>query len=210
MGLINMYYQRRANLDDAKAIAPLWMAFLEERSQHDPGMVLKPDFDFVSYVKQKLESPYIYGFILEYGEHKKIVGFLFVYVHDETPSLDYDGVTDSPFQPRRLGGAIGLYVEEKHRQPDAICLLVEGAIALAQKLKISDIDLLISIEQTGVHKLLERFGFKKAAIQYTQHYEIKDKNLPPLKPQVSQSSKFIVINIKSVYRSIMKTLGGAN
>ncbi|CCQ64819.1 hypothetical protein CWATWH0402_1827 [Crocosphaera watsonii WH 0402] len=89
-------------------------------------------------------------------------------------------------------------------------MLVEGAIALAQKLKISDIDLLISIEQTGVHKLLERFGFKKAAIQYTQHYEIKDKNLPPLKPQVSQSSKFIVINIKSVYRSIMKTLGWAN
>ncbi|CCQ64818.1 hypothetical protein CWATWH0402_1826 [Crocosphaera watsonii WH 0402] len=34
---------------------------------------------------------------MEYGEHKKIVGFLFVYVHDETPSLDYDGVTDSLF-----------------------------------------------------------------------------------------------------------------
>ena len=181
-----MYYQRLATLNDTTAIALLWQEFLQERSHHDLSMVLKPDFDYVSYIKQKLKSDNIRGFILEYGENKQIVGFLFIYVHDETPNLDYGGMTDSPFQPRRIGGAIGMYIEEEHRKPDAIRLLVQAAIALAEELKISDIDLLISIEQTGVHKLLERFGFQKAAIQYTKHYEITGGNLPPLKNQVSE------------------------
>lgn len=180
-----MYYQRRTNLNDAVAIAPLWEAFLMERSHHDPSLVLKPHFDYVLYVKQKLESPSIYGFLIEYGEIKDIVGFLFVYVHDEIPSLDYEGMMDSPFQPRRIGGAIGMYVLEEHRQPEAITLLVESAIALAEELKISDIDLLISTEQTGVQKLLERFGFQKAAIQYTKHYEITGQNLPTLQTPTS-------------------------
>ncbi len=175
-----MYYQRQANLDDATKIAPLWKAFLQKRSKHDPSIILKPNFDYVAYIKQKLESESIYGFLLEHGEKKDIVGFLFVYVHDETSYLDNGGITDSPFQPRRMGGAIGMYIKEEHRKPEAITLLVESAIALAKELKISNIDLLISMEQKGIHKLLERFGFKKAAIQYTQNYEITHEDLPKL------------------------------
>ncbi|MDJ0510465.1 MAG: GNAT family N-acetyltransferase [Crocosphaera sp.] len=181
-----MYYQRRANLDDAAAIAPLWMAFLKERSQHDLSMILKPDFDYLSYVKQKLDSASIYTFVLEEGENKHIVGFLSTYFHDEAPALDYEGIGDNPFQPRRIGGAIGMYVQPEHRQPQAIAQLVEEGLKLAQKLKITDFDLLISMEQTGVHKLLERFGFTKAAIQYTKHYDISESELETLKSPVSQ------------------------
>ncbi|MDJ0599675.1 MAG: GNAT family N-acetyltransferase [Crocosphaera sp.] len=109
------------------------------------------------------------------------------YVHDETPSLDYENINDSPFLPRRIGGAIGMYIQPQHRKPEAIGLLVESAIAFAQELKISDLDLLISIEQTGVQKLLEKFGFKKAAIQYSQHYDISNQDLPKLQTPTSQN-----------------------
>jgi hypothetical protein len=59
---------------------------------------------------------------------------------------------------------------------------MEAAIAKAEELKVTDIDLLISIDQRGIHALLERFGFIKSAIQYTKHYEITDENLPNLHP----------------------------
>jgi hypothetical protein len=65
-------------------------------------------------------------------------------------------------------------------------LLIEAAIAKAEELKVSDIDLLITVEQTGIHRLLERFGLRKAAIQYTKHYEITDRELPPLKTTASE------------------------
>ncbi len=181
-----MYYVRRAKLDDATMIAPLWMAFLEERSQHDLSIVLIPDFDYVSYVKQKLESRSLHTFVLEFAENRQIVGFLCVYFHDEIPSLNYEGMRDTPFQPRRIGGAIGMYVQPQHRKPESITLLVESAIALSEELKVTDFDLLISMEQTGVHKLLERFGFKKAAIQYTKHSEIEESELPKLESPVSE------------------------
>ncbi len=181
-----MYQQRLGNLEDATAIASLWKTFLKERSQQDLSMILKADFDYLSYVKKKLESPSIYTFILEESDSKQIVGFLSTYFHDETSTFDYESIGNSPFQPRRVGGAIGMYIQPKHRQPEAISLLVESALALSEKLKISDLDLLISIEQTGVHKLLERFGFKKAAIQYTKHYQIDESELPSLEPPVAE------------------------
>lgn len=181
-----MYSQRLATSNDASEIAPLWMAFLQERSQYDLSMILIPDFDYVSYVKQKLESRSIYTFVLELAENRHIVGFLCVYFHDEIPSLNYEGMTDTPFKPRRIGGAIGMYVQPEHRQPEAITLLVESAIALSEELKITDFDLLISMEQTGVHKLLERFGFKKAAIQYTKHSDIEESELPKLEYPISE------------------------
>ncbi|MDJ0662292.1 MAG: GNAT family N-acetyltransferase [Crocosphaera sp.] len=182
-----MYQQRLGKVDDATAIAPLWQTFLQERAKYDPSIILKTDFDYVSYVKKKLASPSIYGFLLEYGESQEIVGFLFTYVHDETPTLDYEDVNDSPFLPRRIGGAIGMYIQPPHRKPEAISLLIESAIALAKELKISDLDLLISIEQTAVQKLLEKFGFKKAAIQYSQHYDISDQNLPRLRTPTTEN-----------------------
>ncbi len=120
-----MYSQRLATPNDASAIAPLWMAFLEERSQYDLSMVLIPNFDYVSYVKEKLESRSIRTFVLEYSENGQIVGFLCVYFHDE--------MTDTPFQRRRIGGAIGMYVQPRHRKAEAITLLVESAIALSEE-----------------------------------------------------------------------------
>lgn len=184
-----MYNQRLATLDDASAIAPLWGAFLQQRAEANSSMVLKSEFDYESYVEQKLKSPYIYGFVLESEANQQIVGFLFIYIHDETPTLDFPEIVDSPFVPRRMGGVIGMYVKEEHRKPEAIQLLVKSALELAEELKISDIDLLISIEQKGVQKLLERFGFNKSAIQYTKHYEITETNLPPLKKAVSENIK---------------------
>lgn len=180
------YHQRLANLKDATVIGPLWEAFLKERTHFDRSLILKPDFDYVAYVKRKLSSPSVYGFLLEYGESKEIVGFLFIYIQDETPTLDFEAMIDSPFQPRRMGGAIGMYVQEEHRRPDSISLLVESAIAFAEDLKINDIDLLLSIEQTGVHKLVERLGFQKAAIQYTKHYEVEQNELPSLPKKASE------------------------
>ena len=182
-----MYDHRLASIDDAKAIASLWQEFLLERSQQDTSMVLKPKFDYLTYVQKKLESPSVYTFVLEHGETKHIVGFLSTYVRDENPSLDDEGIIESPFQPRRIGSAIGMYIQKPHRQQTGV--LIKAAITLAEELKVSDLDLLISIEQKAVHKLLERSGFTKGAIQYTRHYEITEKDLPPLKRSVSQGIK---------------------
>ena len=181
-----MYQQRLATPNDARLIAPLWHDFLKQRSQFDPSLNLKPQFDYEAYVQRQLQQPSTFGFLLEQIEKQEIVGFLFVYVHDDIPTGDFGDPLASPFVRRRVGGAIGLYVQEAHRQPEAIGLLIEAAIAKAEALKVSDIDLLISDEQKGIHRLLERFGFIKAAIQYTKHYEIADKDLPPLKTTVSE------------------------
>ena len=176
------YIQRIATLSDASAIALLWKAFVEARFQADPSMRLKAEFDYERYVTYQLKKPLSFGFLLEYAE--EIVGFLFIYIYDETPPPQVSALEmlENPFIPRRVGAVLGLYVQEAHRKPSTINLLIEAAIAKAQKLKVTDIDLLISIEQTGIHTLLERFGFTKAAIQYTKHYDITDKNLPNLRP----------------------------
>jgi hypothetical protein len=119
---------------------------------------------------------------LEYEQ--QIVGFLFTYVYDEAPPPQISALEmwQNPFIPRRVGAVLGMYVKEKHRKPETINLLIEAAIAKAEELKVSDIDLLISIDQTGIQALLERFGFVKAAIQYTKHFDISEKDLPSLHP----------------------------
>lgn len=88
---------------------------------------------------------------------------------------------ENPFVPRRVGAVLGMYVQESHRKPATISFLTEAAIAKAEELKVTDIDLLVSIDQTGIHALLERFSFTKAAIQYTKHYDITGTNLPNLR-----------------------------
>jgi GNAT superfamily N-acetyltransferase len=181
-----MYQQRLATLNDAASIASLWREFLQQRSQFDPSLTLKPQFDYEAYVRRQLQQPSIYGFLLERVGNQEIVGFLFIYIQDEMRLGDLGEGLDSPFVARRVGGAIGLYVQKAHRRPEAIALLVEAAIAQAEELKVSDIDLLISIEQTGIHRLMERFGFTEAAIQYTKHYEITERELPPLRTPVSE------------------------
>jgi len=177
-----MYHQRLATSEDAIKIAPLWQAFVEARSQADPSMRFKAKFDYQRYVTAQLNKPFSFGFLLEYAE--KIVGFLFIYIYDETPppQISELELLENPFVPRRVGAVLGMYVQEPHRKPATITLLTEAAIAKAEELKVTDIDLLISIDQTGIHALLERFGFTKAAIQYTKHYDITGTNLPNLRP----------------------------
>lgn len=182
-----MYNSRLATFNDLVPLSLLWEQFLKERAQHDPSILLQSNFDYESYVKRQLQQSSTYGFLLEYGNHQEIVGFLFVYVHDESNYLD--DTFNNPFIPRRVGGAIGMYIKEEHRKSQAIKLLIEAALKLAEDLKISDIDLLISSEQTGIHSLLERFGFTKSAIQYTKHYEVTEQNLPPLKSVISEGIK---------------------
>jgi hypothetical protein len=61
--------------------------------------------------------------------------------------------------------------------------MVEAAIALAKDQKITDIDLLIAADQTGIHALLRRLGFTQAAFQFSKHYTLPDdQNLPSLHP----------------------------
>lgn len=181
------YSLRIATLKDKGEIAPLWRNFLEERAQEDISFNLKSDFDYEAYIQQQLKQPSTYGFLLQYGDKKELVGFLFVYVYDEQVPTEIEHTWETPFQPRRIGGAIGMYIKEQHRKPDGIKLLIEAAIAKAEELKVSDLDLLISASQTGIHKLLERFGFTKSAVQYTKHYQVTDKDLPPLKSFVTEN-----------------------
>jgi GNAT superfamily N-acetyltransferase len=182
-----MYHQRLATPEDAIKIAPLWQAFVEARSQADPSMRFKTKFDYDRYLTAQLNKPFSFGFLLEYAE--EIVGFLFIYIYDETPppQISELELLENPFVPRRVGAVLGMYVQESHRKPSTITLLTEAAIAKAEELKVTDIDLLISIEQTGIHALLERFGFTKAAIQYTKHYDITETNLPDLRPSYQNS-----------------------
>ena len=180
-----MYHQRLAIPEDAVKIAPLWQEFVEARSQANPSIKIKSDFDYHGYVEYQLKRPLSFGFVLE--TEGQIVGFLFTYVYDEAPPPQVAALAmlENPFVPRRIGSVLSLYVEEVHRQAETIKLLMKAAIAKAEELKVTDIDLLISIDQRGIHALLERFGFIRSAIQYTKHYEITDENLPNLHPSYS-------------------------
>ncbi|NEQ99482.1 MAG: GNAT family N-acetyltransferase [Cyanothece sp. SIO2G6] len=191
-----VYSQRLATVADARTIVPLWQAFAQQRTQVDPSMQLKPGYDFEQYISYQLQRPFSFFFLLEVeldetSDLKEIVGCFAIYFYDEAPPPELEGIDDfmeSPFQPRRVGAVLGLYIDEKHRQPHTIKLLVDGAIAKAEELKVTDVDVLVSAEQTGVQKLLERHGFTKSAVQYSRHYQIADtENLPSLHPDVLSS-----------------------
>ncbi|MGK7888514.1 MAG: N-acetyltransferase family protein [Leptolyngbyaceae cyanobacterium] len=191
-----VYSQRIATVEDAAKVAPLWQAFAQKRTQVDPSMRLKLGYEFEQYISYQLQRPFSFFFLLELGgdeisSPKEIVGCFAIYFYDEAPPPELDGIDDfmeSPFQPRRVGAVLGLYIEEDHRQPHTIKLLVDGAIAKAEELKVTDIDVLVSAEQTGVQKLLERHGFTKSAVQYSRHYQITETEpLPSLHPNVSSS-----------------------
>lgn len=187
------YTHRLATPEDAKSIAPLMTAFAQERESVDPSMLLKPNYDFEQYVAYQLSKPLSYCWVLEYNdgepESKTIVGFFFTYTYDETPpaslpeELRQHQQLENPFQPRRVGSVLGLYVQPNHRKQYAIAQLIEAGIQTAENLKVTDIDVLVSAEQTGIHALLEKLGFHKAAVQFTRHYEIAtDGELPSLHP----------------------------
>ena len=177
------YTQRIATLDDVGAIAPLWQAFAEARSQVDPSMQLVYGFDYERYVAYQLAKPLFFCFVLEYEQQP--VGFLSIYIYDEAPPADLPSditFLDSPFKSRRVGAVFGLYVQEIHSKKGVgIKILIDAAMQKAESFKITDIDILVSNDQLGIHEYLEkRLGFKRSAVQLTKHYEITDKDLPNL------------------------------
>jgi hypothetical protein len=177
-----MYRQRLATPDDSINIAPLWQAFVEARALADSTMRVKDKFDYKRYITNQINKPFSFCFLLEHAG--RIVGFLFIYIYDETPppQISELELLENPFAPRRVGAVLGMYIEETHRKHSTVTLLIDAAISKSREFKVTDIDLLISIEQTGIHALVERYGFTKAAIQYTKHYDIEGTDLPDLHP----------------------------
>ncbi|WP_293342321.1 GNAT family N-acetyltransferase [Microcoleus sp. CAWBG58] len=184
---IASYSYRLATATDAKAIAPLWQAFAAEREAIDPSMLVKPNFDFEKYVTNQIEKPLCFCWLSEHSD--SIIGCLFIYYYDEAPPaslpeyLIQQHDIENPFQSRRVGSVLGMYVQPEHRKSEAILMLAKSAIDHAKTMKVSDIDLLIAADQTGIQAILQRAGFTKAAVQYTRHHDIStDAKLPSLHP----------------------------
>lgn len=183
--------QRLARIEDIESLSSLYKSFIQQRSllvkynveSQSNCDVVKSDFDYNQYIEYQLKQRHHYCFVLEVKTTQEIVGFLLTYAYDESPSPDLKinaPFLQSPFQPRRIGSVIGLYIKPKYRQPSTINLLVEAAIAKAKELKLTDIELLIDVEEKGIQALLKRADFKPTAIQYSRHFEVDDTNLPSL------------------------------
>lgn len=185
------YSQRLATVADINSLASLWRVFAIERVKADPSLRIKSDFDFAKYVGYQLGRPLSFCFVLECEQG--LVGFLSIYFYDEAPpsqlKVDFE-MFDNPFIPRRVGAVLGLYIGKEHQQPSAIKLLIDAALIQADKLQVTDIDLLVSIEQTGLHALLKRYDFTESAIQYTKHFDVIEGDLPNLHPTFGDHQKF--------------------
>lgn len=185
------YTHRLATPEDATAITPLWQAFATERAAANPSMVVKPNFDFHKYVTHQLNKPLTYCWVLEHqtNNQKTIVGCLFLFFYNEAPppnlppELIQQHEIENPFLPRRICTALGLYIQPSHRQPAPIKQLIDAGIQQAEAMQVTDIDLMIAADQTGIQALLERAGFTKSAVQFTRHYSIPtNTELPSLHP----------------------------
>ncbi|MDY7005791.1 MAG: hypothetical protein SWX82_18150 [Cyanobacteriota bacterium] len=168
-------------------------------------MQVKPDFDFTEYVTFQITKPHSYCYLLEYHQENQttIVGCLFIYFYDENPPSYLDEQyrpqheLENPFIPRRVGSILGMYLDPEHRDPKAIQILAKAGVDKAEEMKVTDIDLLVCAEQTGMHALLKKWGFKQQAFQFTKNYTIDPKEelpdlhqpLPELKPLESPLTK---------------------
>lgn len=185
------YAHRLATPEDTKAIAPLWAEFAKERATVDPSMVVKSNFDWEKYVAYQIDKPLSYCYVLEEQTESitQIIGCLFIYFYDEAPppmlpvEMLEEHELENAFQTRRVGSVLGMYVKPEHRQPQAIQQLANAGVQKAESMQVSDIDLLIGADQTGIQALLKRQGFTQAAVQFTKHYTIPaDAELPSLHP----------------------------
>lgn len=185
------YIQRLAQGTDLIALASLWQSFIQEREKVDPSTRCRFDFDYLAYVTHRLKQPLSFCYVLESGQ--ELVGFLDIYFYDEAPPPQIPlelSILENPFIPRRVGAVLGLYVQPIHQHPQAIKLLTDAALTKAEELKVTDIDLLVSDEQKGIHALLMRYGFTKSAVQFTKHFEISGGNLPGLHNTVGLRDQF--------------------
>jgi hypothetical protein len=112
-----------------------------------------------------------------------------IYFYDEAPpphqpeSLMDRHNFGHPLKPRRVGSVLGIYIQEEHRLPDNVKLLVNTALKKAEDMKVTDIDVVISEDQTGMQALVTRLGFTKVATQYIRRFTISDNTeLPSLYP----------------------------
>ena len=193
------YIQRLATPNDQNAIASLWRFFAAERQKADPSMQIKSNFDFERYVGYQLSKPLSFCFVLQYEQ--QLVGFLSIYFYDEAPPPELKAeleMFENPFIPRRVGAVLGLYVEKKHQQLQTIKLLIDAALKKAEEFKVTDIDLLVSSEQTGIHALLERRNFTKSAIQYTKHFQVTENSLPSLNPHYGERQHIDFVTTKAI------------
>lgn len=201
------YTARIATQADVKALASLTAAFHQERVAIDPSRTLKPGFDWEHYVRDRISQPLHYYWLLEHrdvaekdagkdAEQDPIVGFLFVLGRDEAPSDDLPAALAQthqrllPYQPRRLGTALALYLLPAHRNLQGIQQLIAAGIQQAQDWSISDLDLQVGTDQRGLQALLKRFGFHKTSVQYTLHFDLPaDGDLPSLHPPQAERVK---------------------
>ena len=192
------YTHRLATPEDAPKIAPLMAAFSRERAEIDRTRQLKSDFDFTAFIRDRLSQPFHDIWLLEYNENKvpnqtTAIGYLFTHFRDEAPPSDLPSDLadrhrqNRPYEFRRVGTALGFYIHPKHRQPKVIKQFIEVGIEQARELKISDLDIQVGADKTGLQKLLKRLGFQQTSVQYTLHFDLpQDAELPSLHPSSSQ------------------------
>lgn len=177
------YTQRLATGTDLRSLASLWQCFVLEREKADPSTRCRSDFDYLAYVNHRLQQPLSFCYVLEHNND--LVGFLDIYFYDEAPPPQAPlelSILENPFLPRRIAAVLGMYVQPSHQQPQTIKLLTDAALNKAAELKVSDIDLLVSEDQKGIHALLSRYGFTRAAVQFTKHFDVSGDDLPNLHP----------------------------
>jgi ribosomal protein S18 acetylase RimI-like enzyme len=170
---------------------PLWQAFAQSRLEADPSLALRPNFDFKTYVARQLQKPLTFCWVLEHEAESEtqIVGFFAAYCYDEGPPADLppelleQHLLEQPFEPRRVGSVLALYLDPNHRDPRNVKRLVLAGMAMAREQKLSHIDLHIFTHLTGHQALLERMGFVKSALNYTYTFDLaRETTLPSLHP----------------------------
>jgi hypothetical protein len=176
------YQTRLATLTDLDVISSLWQEFTEERLRLDPTLLIASNFDFTEYVKQHLSRDSTFCWLLETSEvlsppnlsnQTKNVGFLCTYIYTESQPSAAPPIT--PFQPRKVGAVLALYINPECRQLEGVNLLINTALNGAMELQVSDLELLIP-EDAGIQSLLVRLGFTKVAVQYAKHLQAPVKS----------------------------------
>jgi GNAT superfamily N-acetyltransferase len=175
---MDRYTVRPADPADLPVVVDLWWSFVRERAEVDRALRLKPGFDFPRFVDRLLGTPGTFCLLAEHrangGDAPAPAGCLVWYldVEPDDPA--------SPFEPRRCGKVLGLYVDPSHRRSGCTSLLVDTALAHGESFGITDIDVLVAQEQAALHALIETKGLSRVAIQFTRH-------LGPLSPRAPLS-----------------------
>ncbi len=200
--MIQDYSVRFASSEDSMELSEFWRKFMYERSKNDNSIILNPHFQVEESLLNKLSDPLTFCWILEHfvsntETYRPGIGFLIGRYHDESPHPNLSQTLlerhrlNHPYQYRRVGSVLALYVQPEHRTPKVIKLLVETALQHAELMKVTDIDLMVGAQLSGLHSLLEKLGFTQTAVQYTRHYDLPEgTDLPNLHPPIPEVEDF--------------------